>query len=226
MTDLIQSDRAPQLLVAPDVFIPDDAVIGANVVLRSGVELGRGVVIEDSRAPRQDSDARCRRIEPAGHRGGHLGGRRRDHRQPRGDQRRCRHRSPGYVGDQRFMREGASLGEDSSLGRCGAIGRDAVVGARVRMQAFCGMAAGTVIEDDCFLGASVLMMAGITMGRADVTPSPSIIRRGSRIGSGAQILTGVEVGEHAVVGAGSVVTRDVPPGVTVAGVPARPMNHD
>ena len=96
-----------------------------------------------------------------------------------------------------------------------------MVGDRVRMQGYCGMATGTVIEDDCFLGPAVLMMAGLTMGQRATSPSPSIIRRGARIGSGAQILTGVEVGEKAVVGAGSVVTRDVPPGVTVAGVPAR-----
>ena len=51
-----------------------------------------------------------------------------------------------------------------------------------------------------------------------------VVRRGSRIGSGAQLLPGVEVGEGAVVGSGSVVTRDVPPGVTVAGVPARPLD--
>ncbi len=104
------------------------------------------------------------------------------------------------------------------------MGRDAVVGERVRMQAFCGMAARTVIEDDCFLGGSVMMMAGITMGQRDVAPSPSIVRRGAMIGSAVQILTGVEVGEKAVVGAGSVVTRDVPPGVTVAGVPAKPLD--
>jgi UDP-2-acetamido-3-amino-2,3-dideoxy-glucuronate N-acetyltransferase len=225
MSDLLPSDRAPQLLVAPGVVIPDDAVIGANVVLRAGVVLGRGVVVEDfallgklpalaagsasppaHHAPTLVGDGAIIGSHTVVNAGAVIG-------------------SGAYLGDHCGMREGARLGADASLGRGSAIGRDAVVGDRARTQAFCGLAARVVVEDDCFLGGAVLMMAGLTMSQRDVEPSPSALRRGARVGSGAQILTGVEVGQEAVVGAGSVVTRDVPPGVTVAGVPARPLTR-
>ena len=75
------------------------------------------------------------------------------------------------------------------------------------------------MEDDCFFGAQVIVNGGLTMGSR---PSgPPVLRRGARFGSGCQVLPGTEVGEDAVVGAGSGVVRDVAAGTTVRGVPAR-----
>ena len=96
------------------------------------------------------------------------------------------------------------------------------MGDGVRILGYCGIGPGVVVEDDGFLAPAVIMLSGTTM--AEREGGPSIVRRGARIGSGTQIMPAVEVGEDAVVGAGSVVTRDVPPGVTVAGVPARPLD--
>ena len=85
---------------------------------------------------------------------------------------------------------------------------------------YVGLASGVVVEDDCFFGASIIVNAGLPLN-GNASPGPSVLRRGSSVGSGAQLLPGIEIGAGAVVGAGSVVTRDVPAGVTVRGTPAR-----
>ncbi len=87
------------------------------------------------------------------------------------------------------------------------------------MQSHCGIGPGVVIEADAFLGPAVRILTGRTMSeRPRATP---ILRRGCQIGTGARIMQGVEIGEEAVVGAGAVVTADVPAGATVRGMPAR-----
>ncbi len=219
MSDLLASDRAPYLLVADDVVIAADVEIGAHVVLHAGVELREGCRVDDGavlgRSPRMSGGSGsppasvtativgegavvgCHTVVNVGA----VLGRR------------------SWVGDHCLVREGSRLGEDSSIGHACTIGRDCVVGDRVRMQGYVGLASGVVVEDDCFFGAQVVVNAGLTMGSR---PSgPPVLRRGARIGSGALVLPGAEVGAHAVVGAGAVVVRDVPPGTTVRGVPAR-----
>ena len=194
MTDLVPSDRAPALLVAPEVVIPDDAVIGAHVVIRAGVELGRGVVIEDAVVLGKVPAVGSRVDEPTGQARGHVARRRRGHRQPHHRQCRGHASGPGSTSaTTSLVREGSRLGADSSIGHACTIGRDAVVGERVRMQGYCGLATGVVVEDDCFIGPMVIMLAGITMGARDQALA-RMIRHGARIGSAAQILTGVEVG--------------------------------
>jgi UDP-2-acetamido-3-amino-2,3-dideoxy-glucuronate N-acetyltransferase len=86
------------------------------------------------------------------------------------------------------------------------------------------------IEDEVFVGHGVMFINdprpratsdGQLQTEADWQVVPTRVARGASIGSGATIMCGVTIGEHALVGAGAVVTRDVPPGATVAGVPAR-----
>ena len=197
-------------------------MIGANVVLHAGVVLGCGVTLEDGvilgKVPAIGTRSQSRPAVPAPTMigdGAIIG----SHAVV------CTGAVLGveaYVGDHSLVREHARLGLGASVGHAGTIGAYAVVGDRVRMQGYCALATGVVVEDDCFLGPMVTMLAGITMSSRPTTPTPSVLRRGAHIGSGAQILTGVVVGERAVVGAGAVVSRDVPAGATVAGVPARP----
>jgi acetyltransferase-like isoleucine patch superfamily enzyme len=127
-----------------------------------------------------------------------------------------------YLGDHSLVREGAVLADGASIGHASTIGRDARVGARARLQGHCVLGALVIIEEDAFVGPHVVVIAGLTMREGEVfQPRPPTLRRGCRIGSGAQILPGVIIGEEAVVGAGAVVTKDVPPGGRVRGVPAR-----
>ena len=140
MNLLVASDRAPGLFVAPDVVIPDDAVIGANVLLRAGLVLGREVVIEDF--------ALLGKVPAIG--GGSASPQAREMPTYVGDGAIiCSHSvinagaaigERAYVGDHCLVREGARLGTDSSVGRLGPVGRDVVVGDRVRMQGYCGLA--------------------------------------------------------------------------------------
>jgi acetyltransferase-like isoleucine patch superfamily enzyme len=97
------------------------------------------------------------------------------------------------------------------------------IGARVKIQSNCYVTAGTVIEDDAFLGPGVVLTNDHTMGRhpADEPPEAPTLRRACRIGGGAIILPGVEIGEEAMIGAGAVVLDDVPARKVMAGVPAR-----
>jgi acetyltransferase-like isoleucine patch superfamily enzyme len=83
------------------------------------------------------------------------------------------------------------------------------------------LVSGSAAEDDVFIGPSVSSMNDNSAGRLRPELSGVTLRRGCRIGGSVALLPGVEIGEDALVGAGSVVTRDVPPNAIVMGVPAR-----
>jgi UDP-2-acetamido-3-amino-2,3-dideoxy-glucuronate N-acetyltransferase len=131
------------------------------------------------------------------------------------------------VGDQAFVRERSSIGAGSVIGRGSVVDNDVVVGARVRVQTNVYLTAFTLIEDDVFVGPGALTTNDDTMARHgdEMDGRDSIkgatLRRACRVGGGAVLTPGVEIGEEAFVAAGAVVTRDVPPRAVVIGVPAR-----
>jgi acetyltransferase-like isoleucine patch superfamily enzyme len=223
MTERLRlSDRAPNLWVGEDVELPDQLHLGVNVVLHSGVRLGPGCHVEDGAVlgkltrPGRESASPQPPPAPTVIGAGSVIG---THAVV------CAGATTGvdvFIGDHALVREGAVLGDRVSIGHAGTVGRDARLGAGVRTQGYCALAAGVVLEDDVFLGPLVSVLAGLTMRDGEATTSrPAVLRRGARIGSGAHVLPGVEVGEHAVVGAGAVVVEDVAAGARVKGVPAR-----
>jgi acetyltransferase-like isoleucine patch superfamily enzyme len=127
------------------------------------------------------------------------------------------------VGDQAHVRERAVVGERSVVGRGSAIDNDVTIGAGVRIQTGCYITAYSVIEDDVFVAPGVTLTNDDTMGRhgPDYELRGAVLRRACRVGGGAVVTPGVEIGEEAFVAAGAVVVRDVPARAVVMGVPAR-----
>ena len=128
------------------------------------------------------------------------------------------------VGDQACVRERCELGDEVVVGRGSLVENDTTVGARTRIQANAYVTAYSQLEEDVFIAPCVVTandnLMGRTEGRLEHMRGPTI-RRGARIGGGAVLLPGIEVGEEAFVGAGAVVLRDVPPRAVVVGNPAR-----
>ncbi len=127
------------------------------------------------------------------------------------------------LGDQCFVRERALIGERSVIGRGSVVDNDVRVGARVRVQTNVYLTAFTLVEDDVFIGPGVLTTNDDTMARhgPETACVGATLRRACRIGGGAVLTPGVEIGEEAFVAAGAVVSRDVQPRAVVMGVPAR-----
>jgi acetyltransferase-like isoleucine patch superfamily enzyme len=121
------------------------------------------------------------------------------------------------------VRERAVVGSESGVGRGSAVDNDVVIGDRVRIQTGCYLTAFSTVDDDVFLGPGVFMFNDNAMGRHEkgIELKGATLRRACRIGGGALILPGIEVGEEAFVATGSVVTRDVPARTLVMGSPAR-----
>lgn len=128
------------------------------------------------------------------------------------------------VGDQACVRERCRIGEEVVIGRGCLIENDTVVGALTKIQAGAYVTAYTTIEEQVFIAPCVVTTNDNFMGRTErrhaLVKGPTI-RRGARVGGGAVICPGVEIGEEAFVGAGAVVTKDVPPRAVVVGNPAR-----
>jgi len=128
------------------------------------------------------------------------------------------------VGDQSCIRERVTLADDCILGRGSLIENDTTVGSGTRIQADAYVTAYSTLEEDVFIAPCVVTtndnFMGRTESRRELMKGPTI-RRSARIGGGAILCPGIEIGEEAFVGAGAVVTKDVPPGVVVVGSPAR-----
>jgi acetyltransferase-like isoleucine patch superfamily enzyme len=126
---------------------------------------------------------------------------------------------------------GCEIGDETRVGTFVEIQKGAKIGARCKIQSHTFICEGVTIESDVFVGHGVTFINdrypratngnGELQTEADWKCQATLVKRGASIGSGATILGGVTVGENAIVGAGSVVTRDVQAGATVAGNPAR-----
>ena len=126
---------------------------------------------------------------------------------------------------------GCSIGDETRIGPFVEIQRDAVVGARCKIQSHAFICTGVTIEDEVFVGHGTLFIndkfpratsdVGVLKTQDDWVLVRTVVEHGAALGSGAVVLGGVRIGAGALIGAGAVVTRDVAPGETVAGVPAR-----
>jgi acetyltransferase-like isoleucine patch superfamily enzyme len=128
------------------------------------------------------------------------------------------------LGDQSCVRERVEIGDDVVLGRGSYIENDTTVGALTKIQAQAYITAYSTLEDNVFIAPCVVTTNDNYMGRTEKRLSQlrgPTIRRGARIGGGAILCPGVEIGEEAFVGAGAVVTKDMPPRRLVVGSPAR-----
>jgi acetyltransferase-like isoleucine patch superfamily enzyme len=214
--------RAPGLLLGEDVQVGRDVSFGAYVVVHANALIGDGCVVDDhavlAKRPRLASSSSARGDVGSltlGERvtvcqaaivfaGATIGAR-------------------AILGDQSFIRERASVGADSVIGRGSVVDNDVQVGARVRVQTGVYLTAFTLVEDDVFVGPGAFTTNDNTMARhaAETPLEGAILRRACRVGAGAILTPGVEIGEEAYVAAGALVTRDVPAGRAVMGVPAR-----
>jgi len=129
---------------------------------------------------------------------------------------------------------GCTIGDNSRIGTFVEIQKNAFIGRNVKVSSHTFICEGVTIEDDVFIGHNVSFIndkypratagSGQLQTEADWEVVETRVKRGASIGTSATILCGVTIGENAIVGAGSVVTKDVPDNAIVAGVPARIVN--
>jgi acetyltransferase-like isoleucine patch superfamily enzyme len=215
------------LVLSPTAVVGSDVTFGANVVVHDDVRIGDGCVIGDgavlgkrpalarrSSASRDPLDGlvledgvtvSTQAIVFAGVRVG-VG---------------------AILGDQCYVRERSRIGAETVVGRGVAVDNDVNVGQRVRLQTQCYLTAHSIVEDDVFVGPCAMTTNDNTMARhpAGFELRGATLRRACRVGGGAVLLPGVEVGEEAFVAAGAVVAADVPSRRLVMGVPARPIRE-
>jgi acetyltransferase-like isoleucine patch superfamily enzyme len=126
---------------------------------------------------------------------------------------------------------GCTIGDNSKIGTFVEIQKNAVIGRNVKISSHTFICEGVQIEDDVFVGHNVSFINdkyprsanadGALQTETDWKVVPTLVKKGASIGTSATILCGVTIGENAIVGAGSVVTKDVPDNAVVAGNPAR-----
>jgi UDP-2-acetamido-3-amino-2,3-dideoxy-glucuronate N-acetyltransferase len=212
-----------EAVIHPGATIGAGVTFGENVVVHAGARIGDGVIVQDnaivgkqpSLAPTSAAAGKQtgELVVEAGARicaaaivfaGAHIG-------------------EGTIVGDQAYVRERSTIGPGTVIGRGTAIDNDVTVGARVRIQTMVYITAFSVIEDDVFVGPCAMTTNDDTMMRHDASYAlrGATLRRACRIGGGAVLIPGIEVGEEAFVAAGTVVTNDVPARAVIMGVPGR-----
>ena len=132
------------------------------------------------------------------------------------------------VGDQACVRERCTIGDDVVIGRGSLVENDTSVGALTKIQAHAYITAYSLLEDNVFIAPCVITTNDNFMGRTEkrhaLMRGPTI-RRGARVGGGAVLLPGIEIGEEAFIGAGAVVVRDVEARALMVGNPARQLRE-
>ena len=217
------SDLAPGLLIGHEVQLGSDLEMGGGVVIHSGTVIGDGCEVQDgavlgkrarlghrstSRGPTPEplivgkEAAIC--TGAVVYAGARIGDR-------------------AIVGDQAQVREHTVVGADSVIGRGTGIENNVTIGADVRIQSNCYIAAHTVIEDHVFIAPGVVTTNDNSMSRhGEERLRGPTLRRACRVGGGAILVPGIDVGEEAFIAAGAVVCADVSPRAVMMGVPARP----
>jgi acetyltransferase-like isoleucine patch superfamily enzyme len=135
--------------------------------------------------------------------------------------------SGARVGDHAQVRDGAVIGAGSTVGSYVSVDPGVEIGERVSIQTRCYITGGTRIENDVFVGPGVTLTNDNTMNRhgPEFEFEGPLLRRACRVGGGATVCPGIEIGEEAFVAAGAVVSADVAPRTVVMGVPARPVRE-
>jgi acetyltransferase-like isoleucine patch superfamily enzyme len=212
-------------VIEKDVEIGDDTVIGHNVVIRAGSKIGKSSVIGDNtvigKQPLRSKRSifkTNKKYEPAN----------------LGDECLIGAQVVVYVGteiannvliaDSAAVREDVKIGEYTIIGRNCTVENVTTIGKKCKLETNCYITAYSVIEDFCFIAPGVMTTNDNYLGRTEerfkhfkgVT-----VRKGGRIGGGAIILPGIEIGEDAIIAAGALVTRNVPAKQIFAGVPAK-----
>ncbi len=213
------------LVLGEGVVIGADVEIGANVVIHDGTIIGDGCVIQDNvvlgKQPKLSKRSTSKKREPlapleigAGaavcsgavvYAGTVLA-------------------ADVIIGDQASVRERCTLGEGVVVGRGVCVENDVPIGAFTKIQSNSYITAYSELEDHVFIAPCVTTTNDNYMGRTEARHEKikgAIIRRGARVGGGVVILPGIEIGAEAFVAAGALVTRDVPDGKLVAGLPAQ-----
>ena len=126
---------------------------------------------------------------------------------------------------------GCSIGDNTKIGAFVEIQKNAFVGSNCKISSHTFICEGVTIEDNVFIGHSVTFIndkqprattpGGSLQTEADWAVEPTLVKKGASVGSGCTILSNVTIGENAILGAGSVITKDVPPNAIVAGNPAK-----
>lgn len=130
---------------------------------------------------------------------------------------------------------GCTIGADTKIGAFVEVQKNASIGSNCKISSHSFVCEGVTIEDGVFIGHGVMftndkyprstIAGGGLQTEADWKVVPTIVKKGASIGTNATILCGVTIGENAIVGAGSVVTKDVAPNTIVAGIPARKIRN-
>jgi acetyltransferase-like isoleucine patch superfamily enzyme len=131
---------------------------------------------------------------------------------------------------------GCEIGDESKIGTFVEIQKNVKIGRKCKIQSHTFICEGVIIEDNVFIGHGVMFindkyplatnLSGTLKREQDWTCTPTVIKKGSSIGSNATILCGITIGENALVGAGAVVTKDIPPHSTAIGNPAKILNRN
>lgn len=210
--------------IADDALIGDDVELGYGVVIKSGVVVGDGCVIEDHVVLGKTPKLARGSGAGTGEAGALVLGSRVTVCSGAVVFAGAVIEDDVIVGDQAYVRERARIGGQTKVGRGSCIDNDVTVGRRCSIQTSVYLTATSVIEDDVFVGPCAMTTNDNTMARRSRSETPLVgatLRRACRVGGGAVITPGTEIGEEAFVAAGAVVTRDVPPRGVVLGVPAQ-----